>query len=834
MYTLQSSEQMRIHTSEQLDDQWRTDYDLLVHPPTDIEEEDVINEQTEIGSLIRRSDMGNHYGGISMEQYEQIKAIPGVKVAAPLAFLGYLEADFGSIYYPIERKDYGFYYMERKAEIFDGIRYRATTDEDDWRNSRYHQYITQEEIREKWNNDWMKLADYYSQGGWSPAGVPPSSTFRGDGYAWSLIAVDPDAEKELLGLDQAMIDGEYLPVQENLLYEKNVALIPFILSNRAYDVRDISTVYRVEVDESLTVEDLFALGGVEYLKTLPKQEIAHLEFNPYSEELLFHHGNLQLEPNGEIRKESYLFSYSDWRDLYRFGELDQQYEGEFDGNPLYRVNPVRKSGEQIFYRTASYDKFNRKVSYDIYGRFDPSQLRSQHTTSKEPKAPDFYNPDSVYITHDTNGKPYEQRIVYQPSPYKNGYYTGGVDAITTLTAAKLFNRDHPISIIRVVVDGVGERTPVSMAKVERIATEIREMTGLQVDVMLGAADRKVQILLDDFEGVPGYGYLLEGWSQSGASFVIEDRVSNTNLLLGLYIFVIGIIGLLLVYRNYVELRCKDLAIQYTFGWTKWEIFRSLILESLFVFIVVGIIFAAARFSIGKEWEDESFWLAIYVISSVAILAVVFLFLFPLLLGLGRQNNLRESGERILHLRAKRPSRSLLGYVWLNIFRYPLRSIIKLLILLCTIIYAILFLGTKGESTTDLMLTFLGERIDLILKPYQWILFALGIGLAFGSYLAIIINQMEKRTREIQLYRAWGWSRARWLNLYIIEELVISSIALLFAILVGIAFTTNEASSTHLDLTTLTLLIMGTIFATLLLLMFTILGRSHENRLGEFM
>ncbi len=820
---------MRIHTNNQLDQQWRTDYDLLVHPPKEITERDTTNERLEIGSLVRRSDLGNHYGGISMEQYEQIKEIDGIKVAAPLSFLGYLETTWSTLRYPIGNEDYGFYYLESMQGIFDGIRYRATSSSDLWTNGRYYQYVYVEDHRGFFD----QMINVSEKGGWSQLGVPLSKTIRAGGYAWSLIAIDPEAEASLLGLDQAIIDGEYLPIQEQLMIENNVAILPFILSNRTYDTKDTSTIYKIEVDESLSVEEMIELGGVEYLKTLPKKEIAHVEINPFSEDLLFFNGDLIVDQNGELTKEPRGFSYSDWRDYFRLGENNHNFEGEFNGSPLYKATPISRSGEQLYYRTIEYDQFKRKVAYDIYGRFNPNQLQGLHTTSKEPKAPDFYNPETVYITHDTTGKPYEQRIAYQPSPYKHSYYTGGVDAITTLTAAKLFNREKPISIIRVVVDGVGERNPVSMAKVERVAAEIRELTGLQVEVMLGAADRKVQILLDDFEGVPGYGYLLEGWSQAGASFVIEDRVSNTNLLLGFYILLIGMIGIFLVYRNYVEVRRKDIEVLYTFGWSKTKILHSLLLESTLLLGIVGLVIVITRFSFGANWEIEQFWMAVGAILLISILAISLLFILPLFRGMGKAINLRSSGEHILHLFSERPSRSLWSYLWRSMLRHPLRSIIKFVIIYITMLYVILFLLAKGDSSADLMLTFLGESINLILEPYQWVLFILGLLLAIVSFLAIEVNQIEKRTRELQLFRAWGWRTRKWLLLYILEEFFISSLAIAFAVGTVILLNIGTAFDQMLTQNLLYLLVITTLLSTLLLGFLTILGRSKDNRLREF-
>ena len=73
-----------------------------------------------------------------------------------------------------------------------------------------------------------------------------------------------------------------------------------------------------------------------------------------------------------------------------------------------------------------------------------------------------------------------------PLPYKDTYYTGSPDAITTLDAAKrFFKSDDMLSSIRVVVEGVEERTDASQHKVEAVAKEIMDKTGHHVEIMLG-------------------------------------------------------------------------------------------------------------------------------------------------------------------------------------------------------------------------------------------------------------------------------------------------------------------------------------------------------------
>ncbi len=59
---------------------WRPTYDLVVLPP---------GTRVPAGTAIPPDQFEGYDGGISVQQYDQIKKIPGVEVAAPIAFISY-------------------------------------------------------------------------------------------------------------------------------------------------------------------------------------------------------------------------------------------------------------------------------------------------------------------------------------------------------------------------------------------------------------------------------------------------------------------------------------------------------------------------------------------------------------------------------------------------------------------------------------------------------------------------------------------------------------------------------------------------------------------------
>src|SRR5579864_3062478 len=61
---------------------WRASYDLVVLPP---------QARIPLQNTVPADLLEGYDGGMSIQQYEQIKGLPGVEVAAPIAYVGYVQ-----------------------------------------------------------------------------------------------------------------------------------------------------------------------------------------------------------------------------------------------------------------------------------------------------------------------------------------------------------------------------------------------------------------------------------------------------------------------------------------------------------------------------------------------------------------------------------------------------------------------------------------------------------------------------------------------------------------------------------------------------------------------
>lgn len=79
-----ASSQTTVVADQSLSRYWRTTYDILVRPP------ETVTEIERRYGLVEANHLSGTPGGITFEQYETIKRLPGVEVAAPIAMLGYM------------------------------------------------------------------------------------------------------------------------------------------------------------------------------------------------------------------------------------------------------------------------------------------------------------------------------------------------------------------------------------------------------------------------------------------------------------------------------------------------------------------------------------------------------------------------------------------------------------------------------------------------------------------------------------------------------------------------------------------------------------------------
>jgi hypothetical protein len=181
--TVAASQTTLITAERAMSDYWRTSYDILVRPAgsrSPIEEKYGMVEANHLSGL---------WGGITFEQYEAIRSIPGVDVAAPIAMLGYVPAfvqtdDLGQLTEP------GAYVVEE------------TLTEGEVTHSDFHRftyfYVGPDAGSQSFFEPNYPIANHP---------IPVSGFFA---FSFLMAGIDLSQEAGLAGLDRALLEGEYL------------------------------------------------------------------------------------------------------------------------------------------------------------------------------------------------------------------------------------------------------------------------------------------------------------------------------------------------------------------------------------------------------------------------------------------------------------------------------------------------------------------------------------------------------------------------------------------------------------------------------------------------
>ena len=91
---------------------WRPTYDLVVLPP-----QAKIPPDPRVPSDL----LAGYGGGIKLKQYEQIKSLPGIEVAAPIAYVGYVQMPVPAIYFSDQSYPTGYYQLDWTLTSFNGL-----------------------------------------------------------------------------------------------------------------------------------------------------------------------------------------------------------------------------------------------------------------------------------------------------------------------------------------------------------------------------------------------------------------------------------------------------------------------------------------------------------------------------------------------------------------------------------------------------------------------------------------------------------------------------------------------------------------------------------------
>ncbi|MDV2580574.1 ABC transporter permease [Alkalibacillus haloalkaliphilus] len=766
------TDQITVEARGELEDDWRYQYDILVLPQLDEEVQGL-----EDGWVAPQSSIAS-YGGISIEEWEEIKSIEGVEVAAPIALMGYF--DFLGMNANASNATPGNWYeITKEVTAYDGMKTHTLTE-----TSSVREYYDES------MEDSILYQRHLEERGY-PSNVAPGTSVRYPNEML-LVAIDPEAEDELYNVSESMISGSYLDEP----YSAEGATMPVVpvvaLQEPEYVMEETVSVYEIGVPDELTEEDIEG-GTTNYLRSLPKEELAQLNISSLTSDLRFKNVNLEFDDEGYSEEEYELINAP--TEIIRFSPINYNLvENNDEDIPLLEAEEYPNASEFYtdidapFYRYTEGVRDIYDFTVDVVGYYDSSEISPKYAGSWQEGDPvDVYTPHHSMIIKNGLGEEVEPTPLL-PLPVKASYYPGAPDMLTTLNALNyVYDDEPPLSSIRVVVEGVAERTEESQRKIEAIATEIRERTGNRVEIMLGSSASRVHVNLAGTE-VDEVGTVEEGWQQQGVSWSIENQVNQANILLFVYLLAISVIFCFTVITHSLLNRSIDFAMQRAFGWSRAKIIQSLFVEALIISLVpiVSVWFTNYWLETVSLIDYLLVWLMTFIIISIGYIAGS-----RKALKLSPRDGLAGEGDTWKMQRLVK-IRGVLSYCIHQLLRRPLRFGLLATVIAITTFMLLLSFVTQQSLSDFLYLSFIGEAIDVRLEEYQTATLIMSFALAIAVTFLLLYLNINERMKEFFIFRSIGWPKRK-IQLYIsLETFVVSfvgsSIGTLGAILFINVFT----------------------------------------------
>lgn len=498
---------------------FRGAYDILVRPPgsfTQLERD---------RGLVPDNYLAGIFGGITMAQYDQIRSLTGVEVAAPIANLGYilstiqvelptnryLDRDPAQLYrlrltwlanhrsrYP-DADRYVYYTrvnhfvrgddMEPKELVGNRpLRIQAFNYSDD-----PNQVLRPKSPLDRSFEEYLTVFSARSLGQSEPS---ISSGVVGGlarlAFPIMLAAVDPAQEARLVGLDRAVTGGRFLRTGEGTVTARsgmgNVQVLPVLASTRLYLDQSLQvTVERLVVQPGSSVPSRLAAGHDQaraFLHSLHGQVVGQQTVSPdaaYARQLEEYSQSARI--GGNWIPAFWSASPVGYRQLgsARLAARPTDHPATDDlehvwNVPLYDQFVAPPGNEDLQFRqltnhgcsTRTAGGATRLPFFQAVGRFDPTRLRGFDPLSKVPLET-YYPPEATAADPDSvaalDGRP------LLPTMNLGGYLAQPPLMLTTLQAAA------PLLDPQTCSPGGAQATALSRAPISAIRIRVAGVSG---------------------------------------------------------------------------------------------------------------------------------------------------------------------------------------------------------------------------------------------------------------------------------------------------------------------------------------------------------------------
>jgi len=820
-----------IRANQIISQNWRPTYDLEVLPA---------QAQIPQGKSIPADFIAGNGGGISMQQYQQIQQLAGVEVAAPVAYLGYVQIPSPEMGFAPDRLPDGYYQADWTLTASNG---KQTFVEQ-------HQsfiYDVTQSCPDNTSPSQMSIiakigvipSAFTSNCGVNGGGEP--QTFQSiDTGPFLLTAIDPMAEDQLVHLDQHITNGRMLTNQDTLQKNSNAYgapsyQVPLLLQRQLQGSTNLHVTFKRLNTQPIDPQQVLNRGGASYLMHLPNQQTILSQDAPTIQNSLINVSKQGHVPalywDGHTWQSIYALGGSNTISfLYQPSGLTYQPTKAPDGQSgaaytlmpsntqnVSRVStavqyqpeliPPNQQGPEVAFRnlTPLHIAETKQPPYtsafyetQFIGQFTNASISSQFSNPLNWLPETTYASQPVQLRYDAQGRPVPSTPIY-PTTNPAGFTLQPPVALTTLAAAQRIMGDKSISVIRVRVAGVSSANEASWNKVAQVAQQIRQTTGLRVLVTLGSSPQPTLVYVPGLavgqngstRPIAPLGWVQDSWIYIGASVLYLAQLGSTRVLFLGAILLVCMGYLIVTFSALATTQRKEFAVLSALGWRPWQPIRLFLGQALALALIGGVVGIIVALLIAALFGATPILLVvIWTLPAILLLGLLSV-LAPLwhIWHIRPAEALRagstvtqQSGLQLCFSSLLPP---LVALSLSNLTRLRLRAVIAIgSIFFSALLLTVLFSGLLAFRQS-LQGTLLGNYVLLQTQIPQIAGAVFAVILTFLSVADLLLLQVRERQQEIGLLRAVGWRPVFVQRMFIQEGLLLALCGALPGVLVAL-------------------------------------------------
>lgn len=737
--SLQTSQSV---VQERLTDRWRASYDLLVVPRGTSSPEGILPPSHLLGSS----------GGITMQQWDLIRQLDGVEVAAPVTRVGWVDFPLA----PAMKLPPGLYRIDWEQRESIGLRNSVQA-------GTTHLWVLSPGVLK--GSALAGVLDSVRGAARTDVGSVEAELFRtaGIGVAMAdetvtvdlplalpfvLTAVSPEEEARLLHLDRAVTGGEYFgeghdrPVK--IPDSVTITSLPALLMDGgAGNLHLRLTATPLQAPTEPTEAFLRTLTSGNGAAGLPSRGApVNWESRPG------HPGDLIRSRVASGRVET------DWSADLRpapgpvlfqptISPAPADWPTAYQALPAGVIRPPGGTPVIAWRASGAVDEKARPIRFHLVGTYNASQI--QLPVPYDPSAPLYQGAPALGVGGLGTGL--VGRVTeYQVSAHPQSLAGTPPLVITTLKAAQEFLPPAPIGAIRVRVAGADRVSAESIERIDKVAAEITGRTGLQVRVIRGSAPDQVLVHLPGKEELPSDGYLSMTWLRSGQAVALFRELGRGDALVLGMVVLVGTVFVAASSVVHVLLRQRELATLAAVGWRLRDLMLLVLAEA-------GLVAAAGGAAACLLWPGlQTLWAALSALGVYLLGAAG----AALVTGAASPIKLMRSGG-VTPIRRLAHVDTLRAMSWGSL-RVRRRNLFSLGALVLPTALLVIMSALSLRLEERFFVNVLGAQVALEVGPSHYAAMLAAFILAAATAADLISLSVLERRAELSLLAALGWRR----------------------------------------------------------------------------